>query len=194
VILKSVMNFCHLLALMAVFYAFVWNDLVDAQSHRNHQSKPNIIIFLVDDVGYGEFGFQGNSQVPTPNIDSIAKSGVRFTSGYSSSPYCSPARAGLLTGRYPTRFGHEFNEGDVGKTFGLPLTEKTLADRLKAEGYSTAAIGKWHLGYKSEFLPTKRGFDEYYGNLGNTSHFRPSGFIDSRIGEKSFQVEDKRFL
>jgi arylsulfatase A-like enzyme len=73
--------------------------------------KPNIIIFLADDLGYGELGMQGNKEIPTPHIDSIAKAGVRFTSGYVSGPYCSPTRAGLMTGRYQTRFGHEFNEG-----------------------------------------------------------------------------------
>src|SRR5688500_1522688 len=83
--------------------------------------RPNIIVFLCDDVGYGEFGFQGNTEIPTPNIDSIAKNGVRFTNGYVSGPYCSPTRAGLLTGRYQTRFGHEFNGGGPagGWNFGL---------------------------------------------------------------------------
>src|SRR3954469_22065592 len=73
--------------------------------------KPNLIVFLSDDVGYGEYGFQGNKEIPTPNIDSIAKNGVRFTQGYVAATYCSPCRAGLMTGKYPTRFGHEFNEG-----------------------------------------------------------------------------------
>src|SRR5215510_10382101 len=97
--------------------------------------RPNIIIFLSDDVGYGEYGFQGNKQIPTPNIDSIAKNGTRFTSGYVSGPYCSPTRAGLMTGRYQTRFGHEFNGG--GNEYGTPTTEKTMADILKRLGYST---------------------------------------------------------
>src|SRR5262245_56863440 len=73
--------------------------------------KPNVIIFLADDEGYGELGCQGNKEIPTPHIDSIAKNGVRFTNGYVSGPYCSPTRAGLMTGRYQTRFGHEFNAG-----------------------------------------------------------------------------------
>src|SRR5688500_321362 len=103
--------------------------------------KPNILIFLSDDVGWAEYGFQGAKDIPTPNIDRIAANGVKFTNGYVSGPYCSPTRAGLMTGRYQTRFGHEFNSG--GPNFGLPLTEKTIADRLKALGYATAAIGKW---------------------------------------------------
>src|SRR5215203_1145619 len=111
--------------------------------------KPNVIIFLSDDVGYGEYGFQGNKEIPTPNIDSIAKNGVRFTQGYVAATYCSPCRAGLMTGKYPTRFGHEFNDGGPagGKDFGLPTTEKTMADRLRELGYATACVGKWHLGH-----------------------------------------------
>src|SRR5687768_9150001 len=126
---------------------------IDAVAAR----KPNVVIFLTDDTGYGEYGFQGNKEIPTPNIDSIAKNGIRFTQGYVSGPYCSPTRAGLLTGRYQTRFGHEFNGGGGagGKGFGLPLTEKTIADRMKALGYATACVGKWHLGGPPEYLPTK---------------------------------------
>uniref|UniRef100_UPI003D9FB947 sulfatase-like hydrolase/transferase n=1 Tax=Enterococcus faecium TaxID=1352 RepID=UPI003D9FB947 len=82
--------------------------------------------------------------IPTPHLDALAKSGVKFTSGYVSGPYCSPTRAGLLTGRYQTRFGHEFNPG-AGAKMGLPMTETTLADRMKAAGYRTALVGKWHL-------------------------------------------------
>src|SRR5688500_18862233 len=98
--------------------------------------KPNIVIFLADDLGYGELGFQGNREIPTPHIDSIAKNGIRFTQGYVSGPYCSPTRAGLLTGRYQTRFGHEFNEGGNRAEFGLPVTETTIANRLKTAGYA----------------------------------------------------------
>src|SRR6185436_3067203 len=98
--------------------------------------------------------------IPTPNIDSIAKNGVRFTQGYIAATYCSPCRAGLMTGRYPTRFGHEFNEGvpngPGGSEFGLPVTEKTLADRLRALGYATACVGKWHLGEGPRFIATAR--------------------------------------
>ena len=108
---------------------------------------PNVIVILADDLGYGDLGVQGGKDIPTPHIDSIAKNGVRFTNGYVSGPYCSPTRAGLLTGRYQKRFGHEFNEGGADRDkFGLPLTETTIADRLKALGYATCAVGKWHLG------------------------------------------------
>jgi arylsulfatase A-like enzyme len=161
--------------------------------------KPNVIIFLTDDVGWAEYGFQGCKDIPTPNIDSIAKNGVRFTNGYVSGPYCSPTRAGLMTGRYQTRFGHEFNagggagKGPEGVKFGLPLTEKTIADRLKALGYSTAAVGKWHLGGPPEFLPVKRGFDEFYGTVANTPFFKPPNFVDSRVSEEVRPVTDANF-
>jgi arylsulfatase A-like enzyme len=157
--------------------------------------KPNVIIFLSDDVGYGEYGFQGNKEIPTPHIDSIAKNGIRFTQGYVSGPYCSPTRAGLMTGRYQTRFGHEFNGGGPagGAGFGLPLSEKTLADRFKALGYATVAIGKWHLGGPPEFLPMKRGFDEFYGTVANTAFFKPRAFVDSRKSPEVHAIEEDNF-
>ena|SRR5688572_28673100 len=104
-------------------------------------AKPNILLIVGDDMGYADVGFHGGKDIPTPSLDALAASGVRFTSGYVSGPYCSPTRAGLLTGRYQTRFGHEFNPGGAGS--GLPLTEKTLADRLKTAGY--AKIGRAHV-------------------------------------------------
>ena len=158
--------------------------------------KPNVIVFLSDDVGYAEYGFQGSKDIPTPHIDSIAKSGVRFTQGYVSGPYCSPTRAGLMTGRYQTRFGHEFNEGGAIGTsngFGLPLTETTFANRMKELGYATCAIGKWHLGGSPQHLPMKRGFDEFYGTVANTPYFNPPNFVDSRVREEKFPIQDDGF-
>jgi arylsulfatase A-like enzyme len=164
----------HVGKLVAGLAAVIYASLAAAADE-----KPNVLVILSDDVGWAEFGFQGNEDIPTPNIDSIAKNGVRFPQGYVSGPYCSPTRAGLLTGRYQTRFGHEFNS--VAQQSGLSLDETTMADRLHALGYATCAVGKWHLGTKPKFRPTRRGYDEFYGTLGNTSYFLPRAFVDSRI-------------
>ncbi len=127
----------------------------------------------------------------TPHIDSLAKNGVRFTTGYVAATYCSPSRAGLMTGRYPTRFGHEFNSV-ASKTSGLSLNETTMADRLKSLGYATICIGKWHLGAGMDHRPTKRGFDEFFGTLGNTPFYHPTQFVDSResLDVKAITSED----
>lgn len=154
--------------------------------------KPNVLVILGDDTGWAEFGFQGNKEIPTPHIDSIAKNGVRFTSGYVSGPYCSPTRAGLLTGRYQTRFGHEFNSS-ASKKLGLSLQEKTIADHLKSAGYSTCAIGKWHLGAGDDHRPMKRGFDEFFGTLGNTPFYHPTQFVDSRKSSDVQKIDDPNF-
>lgn len=131
------------------------------------QDKPNIVVIIADDLGYGDLGYLGGKDVPTPNIDRLANEGVRFTSGYVSGPYCSPTRAGFMTGKYQQRFGHEFNPGpQAAANFGLSLNEKTIAERLKAAGYKTGLVGKWHLGNEAKFLPQQRGFDEFFGFLG----------------------------
>jgi arylsulfatase A-like enzyme len=177
------------LTLILAFLALLTNVASAAE-------KPNIIVFLCDDVGYGEYGFQGSKDIPTPHIDSIAKNGVRFTQGYVAATYCSPCRAGLLTGRYPTRFGHEFNDGGAAGTagkFGLPIEEKTIANRMRDLGYATAAIGKWHLGGRPGFTAVERGFDEFYGTVANTPFLNPPNFIDSRIANKVSPVKDELF-
>ena len=154
-------------------------------------AQPNIVIFYADDLGWGELGCQGNPQIPTPHTDAIARNGVRFTNGYVAATYCSPSRAGLMTGRYPTRFGHEFNS--VANRSGLRLDQVTLAERLRALGYATACIGKWHLGGGLEYRPTRRGFDEFYGTLANTPFFHPTNFVDSRISDDVRPVTDPAF-
>ena len=138
-------------------------------------SKPNILFIVGDDMGYGDVGFHGCKDIPTPSLDALASRGVRFTNGYVSGPYCSPTRAGLMTGRYQERFGHEFNPSG---THGLPLTETTIADRLKAAGYVTGLVGKWHLGSMPEMHPQKRGFTEFYGFLaGAHSYFDAAAIL-----------------
>jgi arylsulfatase A len=120
---------------------------------------PNIVFIFCDDLGYGDIGSFG-SGIPTPNIDSLGKDGVRFTH-FSASPLCSPSRAGLMTGRYATRVG--VPRVLMSGSEGLELSETTIANLLKDRGYATMCIGKWHLGDKPGYLPTSRGFDEYYG-------------------------------
>ncbi|MFM7181222.1 MAG: sulfatase [Verrucomicrobiales bacterium] len=175
--------------------ALLWGILIASSGSlfAAETKPPNVIVILCDDVGYGEFGFQGNKEIPTPNIDSIAAQGMRFTNGYVAATYCSPCRAGLLTGRYPTRFGHEFNPGGSKDTAGLSLNEKTMADRLKSLGYATACVGKWHLGRGDKFIATARGFDEFYGTPENTPFFLPPSFIDTRVSKDVVRVEDKNF-
>ncbi len=135
--------------------------------------RPHVVVIVSDDAGYGDFGVQGAADIRTPRIDSIARGGVRFTSGYVSGPVCSPSRAGLMTGRYQQRFGHELNiPPRFSEENGLPLTESTVADEMKAAGYRTIALGKWHLGYADKFHPCSRGFDHYWGFLqGARSYF-----------------------
>ena len=153
---------------IAIPVAFLGSILSAADAPK----RPNILVIVADDLGYADLGFQGGADVPTPHINSIAASGARFTNGYVSGPYCSPTRAGLLTGRYQQRFGHEFNPGGEGSAaagkgeIGLPLSETTIANRLKEAGYTTGLVGKWHLGASPKFHPQQRGFDEFYGFLG----------------------------
>ncbi len=128
--------------------------------------KPNILVIVADDLGFADLGVHGGKAVPTPNIDALAASGIRCTNGYVSAPYCSPTRAGFLTGRYQTRFGHEFNPhvGEETK-LGLPLEQKTIADHLRSAGYATGLVGKWHQGFSPAHHPQSRGFDHYFGFL-----------------------------
>ena len=133
--------------------------------------RPNILLIVADDLGYADVGFHGVEDIPTPNLDALAARGVRFSNGYVSGTWCSPTRAGLLTGRYQQRFGVRGHEGTPDEA--LSLEETTLADRLKAAGYATGAIGKWHLGTGPEFHPLERGFDEFFGFLRGAHNFWP---------------------
>ena len=127
--------------------------------------KPNVIIILTDDQGYGDLGCMGSDDLKTPNIDSLAGKGVLFSSMYSASPVCSPSRAALLTGRYPGNAGVRAILAGHRKASGLTPKVPTLATALKAEGYRTGICGKWHLGLKDECRPNSNGFDEFSGFL-----------------------------
>jgi arylsulfatase A-like enzyme len=138
--------------------------------------RPNVLVILADDLGYADVGFNGCKDIPTPNIDALAHDGLRCTNAYVTHPYCSPSRAGLLTGRYQLRFGHERNpvyflDGPQSHRQGLPVTETLLPQYLRTAGYATGWIGKWHLGSAPELRPENRGFSDTFGFLGGGHHY-----------------------
>ncbi len=165
-----------------------------AAQRRAPARKPNFIVIMADDLGYGDIACFGGKNVATPNIDSLAVTGTRFTDGYVSCAVCSPSRAALLTGRYQQRFGHEFNPtGDKQDEFGLPKTETILPQYLRPLGYRTGAVGKWHLGFKDGYLPQDRGFDEYFGFLGGANDYVTSGMKDARGLEDEDVPQQRRY-
>ncbi len=131
-------------------------------------AKPNVIVILVDDLGYNDVSYNGATQIQTTNIDRLASRGVTFTNGYVPYSTCTPSRAGLLTGRYPSRFGLEGNlaYAPFDDNHGLPLEETLFPERLQDEGYRTGIVGKWQLGAARRFNPLNRGFDYFFGFLG----------------------------
>jgi arylsulfatase A-like enzyme len=183
---------------MTVLGRLAWGQ-VAASASAPGERPPNIVEILADDLGYAELGCQGGKDIATPHIDSIARAGVRFTQGYVTCPVCAPTRAALLTGRYQQRFGFETNPGPeayADEKFGLPLDQPTLAERLKPAGYATGMVGKWHLGYKPELTPPKRGFDEFYGFLGGAHNYLPGGRrselrrgMETITGEKEYLTD-----
>lgn len=138
-------------------------------------AKPNVLLIIADDLGYHDLGFQGSKEIPTPNLDKLAAQSLVCTNGYVSHPFCSPTRAGIMTGRYQQRFGHENNPAWLPQdtVAGLPLTETTYPQLMQKAGYTTGAVGKWHLGAHPQFHPNKRGFDEYFGALGGGHMYFP---------------------
>jgi arylsulfatase A-like enzyme len=151
--------------------------------------KPNIIVIMADDLGYADVGFNGCKDIPTPNIDRIAKNGVKFTNGYVSYSVCGPSRAGFITGRYQQRFGFERNPQyrPNDPNMGLPKEENTLATSLKQVGYKSGIIGKWHLGANISNHPLNRGFDEFFGHLGGGHGYFPENLTI----KDSYSVDDE---
>ena len=155
------------------------------------QAPPNIVVILADDLGYGDVGFNGCSDIPTPNINSLAANGAFCSNGYVTHPFCSPSRAGLITGRYQQRFGYENQPTDDASNtgLGLPMTELPLPEILKPAGYVCGAIGKWHLGYAPNLLPNARGFDEFFGFLGGQSDY-----INARVFQNTTPLVESEYL
>ncbi|RME70991.1 MAG: sulfatase [Verrucomicrobia bacterium] len=144
---------------------------------------PNLVLIIADDAGYGDFGFQGSRLIPTPHLDQLRAEGMRFEQAYVTAAVCGPSRAGILTGRYQQRFGFEENNVPgymspssrlLGDEMGLPLDQPTIGDHLKALGYRTGYIGKWHQGNADRYHPTRRGFDHFVGFRGGArDYFTP---------------------
>lgn len=154
------------------------------------ETRPNIVFVLTDDMGYGDLGCMGATDIRTPHIDRLAREGVKFTDFYANAPVCTPTRCGFITGRWQQRVGIEWALGysaeqqklidgqwrphtDIHHGIGLPVEKSTIARKLKAAGYATGVFGKWHLGYDVEFNPLRHGFDEYFGELtGHSDYYR----------------------
>ena len=137
--------------------------LASPAAHAADAARPNILLIVSDDQGYADAGFQGTPAIPTPNLDKLAKDGVRCTRGYVTAPVCSPSRAGLMTGRYQQRFGHHNNLVLTAHKDHMPVDETVLAEVLGKAGYHTAMVGKWHLGNQDGSRPHERGFKEFFG-------------------------------
>ncbi|MFI8453096.1 sulfatase-like hydrolase/transferase [Streptomyces erythrochromogenes] len=144
----------------------------DFRASRGRPSRrPNILFILGDDLGWADLSAYGSPHIKTPNLDRLARQGVRFTDAYSGSATCSPTRFSLYTGRYPARTRGGLAEPIADKSVGLEPTHPTLASLLKASGYATALIGKWHAGYLPDYSPTKSGWDEFFGNFGGALEY-----------------------
>ena len=188
--------------------------LANAQNSPASQSRPNILVFLIDDAGYNDFGFMGSKEIVTPHIDALTRQGVVLDDAHVAATVSSPSRACLITGRYGHHFGYECNMND--DTNGLPLSEETMGDIFHRNGYRTAAIGKWHLGKLPGMHPNERGFEMFYGMMGGHREYfynekgsdRPGfeqnlqlngqklkfdGYLTDRFTDKAIEfIEDKK--
>jgi arylsulfatase A-like enzyme len=189
-----------LAAVLAGIAALVLGGCLSVPLAAETRRAPNIVIILADDAGYGDFGFQGSREMATPNIDALARGGVIYDQAYATTPFCSPSRAGLLTGRHPLRYGFEFNlthdpaPGIDPAYMGLATGERTLADRLKPLGYRTIAVGKWHLGDAPQFHPNARGFDHFYGLIGGNSRYFPEAIKPGALERNGTPVQARAYL
>ena len=188
------------LALAALFGALAFTlassacDFAGSVGRNFSRAAPNILVILVDDLGYNDVGFNGATQISTPNIDRLAREGVVFPNGYVPYPSCGPSRAAIMTGRYPSRFGMELNlaYAPSDEEHGLPVEETTMADYLKRAGYRTGVVGKWQLGAAPPFHPLNRGFDEFFGFLGGGHNYFKIDITESPLSEYLLPLNEGR--
>lgn len=142
------------------------------------QERPNILLILADDLGYADVGFNGSTDITTPSLDQLAHQGMTFSQAYVAHAFCGPSRAGLMTGRYPHKFGSQFNLPDTSMSggLGIPTSETFVSEVLQDSGYFTGVVGKWHLGETEKYHPNNRGFDEFYGFLPGGHNYLPEEF------------------
>jgi arylsulfatase A-like enzyme len=162
----------YLLIILNIIFVFA---LKASNIQNNVKTKPNILVILIDDAGYADFGFNGCKDLQTPEIDKLAKRGTVFTDAHVTASVCAPSRAGLITGRYQQRTGFESNGtgNEGGDDIGLSDQAITMGSLFKGHGYKTIAIGKWHLGSNQDDHPNNRGFDEFYGFIGGSRSYFP---------------------
>ncbi len=173
--------------LQACFYSILAIQLFNTSTFGQSANKPNVVIIFADDMGYGDMGAFGHPTIMTPNLDRMAFEGQRWTNFYVAAPVCTPSRAGLLTGRLPVRSGMASDKRRVlfpDSKGGLPSTEITIAKQLKKVGYSTAMVGKWHLGHLPEFDPLSHGFDSYFG----IPYSNDMDYVGKAYGKIRFEV------
>src|SRR5256714_2624115 len=158
------------------------------------RARPNVVLILMDDLGYGDIGSYGVTDASTPNLDRLARQGVRLTDAYANASNCSPTRAGFITGQYQQRYGIEWPLGSLpgDSALGLRVTGNSLPALLKRAGYATGLIGKWHLGFKPEFSPNAHGFDEFFGFVSGAvdyyTHRRGDGTPDLYENAKPVEI------
>ena len=157
--------------------------------HGANHPEPNIVVMLADDMGYADIGVHGCDDIPTPHIDRLAVNGVRFTDAYANGSFCTPTRAALMSGRYQQRHGNEDLDDVTGP---LPLAVPTVAERLRAGGYTTCMVGKWHLGVADGYTPLDRGFDEFFGVLGGGHNYLPLALPPSPDVRSSYATPVRR--
>ena len=195
-----------LVALGPAIIFVVWS-LGSDRPAREDRRPPNVIVVVIDDLGWADLGVYGNRVHETPHLDRLAHEGARFTNAYSNAPNCAPARASILSGQYPPRHGllnvktyvsspeHLRKLDPPPPNFSLPLPIITIAEALKQQGYATASIGKWHLGFEPQFAPVNQGFDVHFGTgsgAGHTrSHFSPYRMPDIPDGPAGEYLGDR---